>query len=67
MVLSAPGGTGGEAALPVPDRGVVVVDGRRAWGRGAKPGSAHWDERSRRIIVTGLGAGEHVITWAPAP
>jgi len=66
MVLSAPGGTGGEAALPVPDRGVVVVDGHRAWGRGAKPGGAHWDGGSRRIVVTGLRAGDHVITWTPA-
>jgi hypothetical protein len=52
-------------ALPVPDQGVVTVDGRRVWKRGAQSGRAHWDAGSRRIVVTGLGAGDHVIRWTP--
>jgi alpha-L-rhamnosidase len=66
LVVSAPSGTAGEVALPVPDRGVVAVDGRRVWTPGARAGRAHWDAGSGRIVVTGLGAGDHVIRWLPA-
>ena len=66
LVVSAPRGTTGEVALPVPDQGEVTVDGRRVWKRGAPTNGAHWDAGSRRIVVTGLGAGDHVIRWTAA-
>ncbi len=63
MVVSAPNGTSGEVALPVPDRGVVVVDGHRVWKSGVHTSTARWDVASRRIVISGLGAGDHVIRW----
>jgi hypothetical protein len=63
MVVSAPGGTGGEVALPVPDRGVVEVDGQRVWTTHRHGPGARWDGASGRIVVSGLGSGGHVITW----
>ena len=65
MVVSAPSGTHGEVALPVPESGVVVVDGQRIWSGRSRSGDVHWDPVSRRIVITGLGAGNHVIRWTP--
>ncbi len=64
MVVSAPGGTEGEVALPVPERGVVVVDGHRAWSPHAHAVDARWEGAGRRLVISGLGAGDHVITWS---
>ena len=63
LAVSAPSGTNGSVALPVPDRGHVTVDGHRVWGIGVLTAHAHWDIRSHRVVVTGLGAGNHVIRW----
>jgi len=63
MVVSAPGGTSGEVALPVPDRGAVLVDGQRVWTSHRHGADARWDAASRRVVISGLGAGGHVITW----
>ncbi len=66
MVVSAPSGTDGQVDLPVPERGVVVVDGHRAFTAGSRAGtSARWDAAARRLVVTGLGPGNHVIRWSP--
>jgi hypothetical protein len=65
MVVSAPSATSGEVALPVPERGVVSVDGHRVWRSGAHSSDARWDATGRRIVVSGLGPGNHVIRWTP--
>jgi alpha-L-rhamnosidase len=63
MAASVPSGTTGEVALPVPEHGIVTVDGRRVWKNGTQSADARWDAGDRRIVVHGLGAGDHVITW----
>jgi hypothetical protein len=64
LALSAPSGTNGSVALPVPDRGTVTVDGHEVWRSGDRSADAHWDTPSHRVVVTGLGPGNHVIRWA---
>jgi hypothetical protein len=63
VALSAPTGTTGDVAMPVPDRGVVFVDGRRVWKSGATSGRVHFDAVTGRLVVEGLGAGSHLIRW----
>jgi hypothetical protein len=63
MVVSAPSGTSGDVALPVADLGSVTVDGHRVWKNGTHSTDAHWDAADRRLVVQGLAAGDHVITW----
>jgi hypothetical protein len=63
LALSAPEATTGTVALPVPDRGVVLVDGHETWRRSAPSATTRWDPAVGRIVISGLGAGNHVITW----
>lgn len=63
MVVSAPSGTSGDVALPIPELGTVTVDGHRVWKNGPHSTDVHWDAADRRIVVQGLGAGDHVIRW----
>lgn len=63
LAVSAPAGTTGTVALPVPERGVVRVDGHKVWTRGAPSATTRWDAAAGRIVISGLGAGNHVITW----
>jgi len=65
MALSVPDGTTGEADLPVPERGIVLVDGHRVWSSTSHTANARWDPSARRIDVTDLGSGDHVIRWTP--
>ncbi len=65
MVVSAPNGTSGEVALPTPERGIVEVDGKRVWTNGALAAHVRWDAADSRLLITDLGAGNHVIKWAP--
>jgi hypothetical protein len=65
MVVSAPSGTLGEVALPVPERGVVVIDGKRARTGGAHSADVRWDAVDSRLLISDLGAGNHVIKWTP--
>jgi hypothetical protein len=64
VAVSAPSRTTGEVDLPVPDHGTVVVDGHRAWKGGGRDTGVAWDPSSRRIVVTDLAAGDHVIMWS---
>ena len=63
MVVSAPSGTQGEVALPVPEGGIVVVDGKRVWTSGAHSADVRWDAADSRLLISNLGAGDHVIKW----
>jgi hypothetical protein len=63
LAVSSPGGTTGAVDLPVPDHGTVVVDGHVGWRNGNHVPDVHWDDKSRRMVVSGLGSGDHVITW----
>ncbi len=65
MVVSAPSGTSGDVALPTPERGTVVVDGKRVWGSHAHSADVRWDAGDGRLLITDLGPGNHVITWTP--
>jgi hypothetical protein len=65
MVVSAPNGTTGEVSLPLPERGVVVLDNMTVFGSGINSASAHWNPKLRRIEIEGLGPGDHVIRWTP--
>jgi hypothetical protein len=65
LVLSAPGGTSGSVELPVVRRGVVAVDGHRVWSHGSGVAGVKWSAVDGRMVVPGLGAGTHVITWRP--
>jgi len=63
VAVSSPDGTTGAVDLPVPDHGTVLVDGHVGWRNGKHGTNVHWDEQSRRMVVSGLGAGNHVIKW----
>ena len=65
LTVSAPSGTTGSVALPVPDHGRVLVDGHQVWKSGVHTDDARWDARSSHVVVTGIGTGNHLIRWTP--
>ena len=65
MGITAPSGTTGRTLLPVPDSGVVMLDGHVAWERGIASSSARFDPSTGRVEVAGLGPGNHLIRWTP--